>query len=385
MSMDENSLMVVVQLCTYACTSRNFQPTWHLRCWNVNGLLNTLKDAAHRYSSASHYFAQVLQADIVCFQEAKIQEEKLEKWMAFVHGYDSFWAFSKIKKGYSGVVTYVKEDISPLDARADWFGDEDTAEELRKEGRLMYTDHGNFVLLNVYVPNAGDRQEGRPRLSFKLNFLEALEHLCDKIVNSGKHIVVVGDFNIAHKQKDVHKRWNLEDMYSPMWDMKTSARAHNEGQRIDYALCDPEFLPQVEDVEIKKMIPKQWSDHAAIVVTLLDQPLLPRHPAPAISSRNMRQFQDDLRQKKLTTLLSGRPSKDFCTDQTCGQNKGNEPGISSISNQEQSPANPSNVVGSGNAGMKHKISREIADMHSRVTKQKSVKSYFRANNLDEQL
>lgn len=35
-------------------------------------------------------------------QEAKIQEEKLEKWMAFVPSYDSYWAFSQEKKGYSG-------------------------------------------------------------------------------------------------------------------------------------------------------------------------------------------------------------------------------------------------------------------------------------------
>jgi len=35
-------------------------------------------------------------------QEAKIQEEKLEKWMACVEGYDSHWAFSQEKKGYSG-------------------------------------------------------------------------------------------------------------------------------------------------------------------------------------------------------------------------------------------------------------------------------------------
>ena len=44
-------------------------------------------------------------------QEAKIQEEKLEKWMACVPGYESFWAFCLVKKGYSGVVTYVKEEL----------------------------------------------------------------------------------------------------------------------------------------------------------------------------------------------------------------------------------------------------------------------------------
>jgi exonuclease III len=78
------------------------QKTLRVVSWNVNGLYSTLKDAASRYQSASYYFSDVLRADIVCFQEAKIQEEKLEKWMAFVPSYDSYWAFSQEKKGYSG-------------------------------------------------------------------------------------------------------------------------------------------------------------------------------------------------------------------------------------------------------------------------------------------
>jgi exonuclease III len=35
-------------------------------------------------------------------QEAKVREDKLEKWLACVPGYESFWAFSQNKKGYSG-------------------------------------------------------------------------------------------------------------------------------------------------------------------------------------------------------------------------------------------------------------------------------------------
>lgn len=35
-------------------------------------------------------------------QEAKVREDRLEKWLACVPGYESFWAFSQNKKGYSG-------------------------------------------------------------------------------------------------------------------------------------------------------------------------------------------------------------------------------------------------------------------------------------------
>lgn len=80
---------------------------------------------------------------------------------------------------FPGVVNYVKQEFTPVDAKADWLGENsDLTEDLCNEGRLICTDHGGFVLLNVYVPNAGDHEEGRPRLDFKLRYLEALEQTC---------------------------------------------------------------------------------------------------------------------------------------------------------------------------------------------------------------
>lgn len=255
--------------------------------------------------------------------------------MACVSGYESFWAFSKEKKGYSGVVTYLKDELTPLDAKADCLGDFDdpSLAELCNEGRLVDTDHGSFILINVYAPNAGEKEQGRLRLGFKLKFLEALKRKCDELVCLGRHVVIVGDFNVAHTDQDVHKKWNIRDIYSSaelafidafftqyvdlfryfhpdaegifsVWNQKTEARIHNEGVRIDYAVCDKGFVSQVLSTDIVKMVPKTWSDHAAVVLTLKDQPMLPAHPRPAISSHNMKQFQEDCRQKKLTTLFS---------------------------------------------------------------------------------
>lgn len=74
----------------------------------------------------------------------------------------------------------MKAESTPLDAKADWLGDSTSSstEDLCNEGRLIYTDHGSFVLLNVYVPNAGDHDEGRPRLDYKMRYLKALEQTC---------------------------------------------------------------------------------------------------------------------------------------------------------------------------------------------------------------
>eukprot|EP00249_Psilotum_nudum_P013223 c24226_g1_i2 orf=103-1005(-) len=52
------------------------------------------------------------------------------------------------------------------------------------------------------------------------------------------------------------------------------------------------------------MVPKEWSDHAAVVLTVKDQPVLPFHPIPLLSSRNMKRFQDDHSQKKISDMFT---------------------------------------------------------------------------------
>lgn len=58
-------------------------------------------------------------------------------------------------------------------------------------GRVAISDHGAFVLINVYVPNAGDRP-ARARLGFKLSFLEALKRKTDALRKEGREVRVLG-------------------------------------------------------------------------------------------------------------------------------------------------------------------------------------------------
>ena len=103
-----------------------------------------------------------------------------------------------------------------MDAKADYLGDLDSDSDidLCREGRLMETDHGSFILINVYVPNEGQSAEVCPWLFFKLHFLKTLKHRCDDIFNSGKEVVVMGDFNIAHKDIDIYNDWSIHDIYT---------------------------------------------------------------------------------------------------------------------------------------------------------------------------
>ena len=179
--------------------------------WNVAGLSTTVDKIDKHYGDATKrrnnpsaairdYFRKH-NADIVCIQEAKIPKGILENRReplrcAHVAGYESFWSccVDPTKRGFNGVVTYCKEgtviyaDSRPL-----------KNPELDDQGRCVMTDHGAFVIFNVYVPAGG----GQP-LSYKMKFLHGLRAaMRNQRENLKKKVILVGDLNITHKEKDM--------------------------------------------------------------------------------------------------------------------------------------------------------------------------------------
>lgn len=49
-----------------------------------------------------------LDPDILLLQETKLQEDQRTDEMIHLHSYDSFWGYSTVKKGYSGVAAFTK-------------------------------------------------------------------------------------------------------------------------------------------------------------------------------------------------------------------------------------------------------------------------------------
>ncbi|KAK9908864.1 hypothetical protein WJX75_003939 [Coccomyxa subellipsoidea] len=291
--------------------------------WNINALMPTIPNFALKHGSLKGFFEEH-NADVVCFQlyqETKLQnEEKLTKETACVDGFESFWTFSQEKKGYSGVATYVADKYSPVHAQVDCLGTGNA--DIDREGRVVLTDLGAFVLINVYVPNAGDRSGDGERMAFKVRFLTALKEKCDALVAAGRQVIIVGDLNIAASQKDVHSKLDYNRMYSQeekallhsllhdytdiwrlrhpdetstftVWDEKTSARAFNEGVRIDYALLSPGLLEHVVSCEVISTLPPKWR-----VVQETE-----RDVAVMLSSRMSSGVQERMVQQKLRAVL----------------------------------------------------------------------------------
>ena len=196
-------------------------------------------------------------------------------------GYHSFITTPE-RKGYSGEGLYTKK--AP-DSVQFGFGDRFDA-----EGRTIIADYGEFVLFGIYFPNGRQSAE---RLQYKMDFYDAFLEYAEKTRASGKHVVVCGDVNTAHKEidlarpkenanvsgflpqerawidefldhgyKDTLRIFNQEPENYSYWDMMTRARDRNVGWRIDYFFVDQVFSERLTDAFILPDV--MGSDHCPV-------------------------------------------------------------------------------------------------------------------------
>lgn len=194
--------------------------------FNVNGM-RSIKDyyAQSKLNNFPSFegFLDSFEADILCFQEHKTNVPgKLSHDLSYPNGYSAFYAFPRVPKkiGYSGVVTFVKQDSPwlPIAWYDGFTGYNDKKKvplhespllnsnfslaelaELDSEGRCIITDHFHFILLNIYFPN----DSGLERSEFREKFYKAVHLRClDLIKEHGKPLIILGDINIAYHPLD---------------------------------------------------------------------------------------------------------------------------------------------------------------------------------------
>ena len=229
--------------------------------------------------------------DMLCLQETKAEPGQLSDALKSpLDGagklYHSYWA-SANKKGYSGVALYSKTEpiaVNGLGIAA--FDD---------EGRVLIADYADFTLITAYFPNS---QDERRRLSYKLDFCDALFDRCAALVHAGRHFVLCGDYNIAHKPIDLaHPEANEDSAgYYPeerafmdkflasgfidtfrhfypdkkeaytWWTYRGGARSRNIGWRLDYHCVDAGFIASVQDSIIHADV--TGSDHCPVEIRI---------------------------------------------------------------------------------------------------------------------
>ena len=257
--------------------------------WNINGYRSiTGQNSSKRYDSVTKenkLFAYIdkFEPDIIALQETKAHPDQIQENLRSPEGYQAYYASSKIKKGYSGVVTFTKE--KPLSV-----SDSINIPEFDDEGRIIETEFPEFAHFNVYFPNGNTSDE---RVKYKLAFYDALFKYIKQKYGSGKPVIVSGDYNTAHKEIDLarpnenknvsgflpierekmdeildsgytdsFRMFNKEPNNYTWWSNRARAREHNVGWRLDYHFVSSFASAAVSACKIQSDVP--GSDHCPI-------------------------------------------------------------------------------------------------------------------------
>ena len=156
--------------------------------WNVNGIRARI----------DHVVAWIEenQPDVLALQETKVVDE-LFPYDAFESLSYSVEAFGQ--KSYNGVANIIKNASSETSKGITGFDDPQT--------RVISTTHEDIRVVNVYVPNG--QAVGSEKFVYKLDWLEHLKKMLRDDSKKYPKMVVLGDFNIAPCDLDVHdpEKW----------------------------------------------------------------------------------------------------------------------------------------------------------------------------------
>jgi exodeoxyribonuclease-3 len=247
--------------------------------WNVNSIRQRL-DRVLAY-------AERTSPDVLCLQETKVTDEDFPRaafvergWHVETHG----------QRTYNGVAILSRRPVEAVQR-----GLPDDAPDAHR--RLIAATCEGVRLVNVYVPN-GESVESE-KFPFKLAWLARLEGYVGGEVRPGLPLVLLGDFNVAPEDRDVHdpEAWRGQVLFHPAehaalaritalglsdlyrqhhpeagrytwWDYRMLAFPKDRGLRIDLVLGSDEARRRCRGAEIHREERKgdKPSDHAPVVV-----------------------------------------------------------------------------------------------------------------------
>jgi len=245
--------------------------------WNVNGIRAVYKKNFLRWFTKSN-------ADVVCLQEIRVQKGQIPKDSIKPKKYYSYFNFAE-KKGYSGVAVYTKKKPISVETSLGF-------KRFDKEGRILKLKFRDFILINLYFPRGA---HDKRNLNYKLKVYKYLINYLKKTKN--KNIILVGDFNIAHKEidlarpkdnknnimftseerkqidriidlgfMDTFRKFNKKPDNYTWWSYKFNARKRNIGWRLDYVFTSMSLTPKLKNAFILNKV--TGSDHCPIGIEI---------------------------------------------------------------------------------------------------------------------
>jgi exodeoxyribonuclease-3 len=220
-------------------------------------------------------------ADVVCIQETKAQEEQLSDPIFSPAGYHCYYNDAE-KKGYSGTALYSRVKPRQVNFTLGW----DPADS---EGRYLQADYQGLSVISLYLPSGSSSDQAQQRkYRFMDNFMTHLRSLRRK----RREYIICADWNICHREIDL-KNWRsnqknsgflpeerawLDELYGKVgyldsfrlvndeseqytwWSNRGQARAKNVGWRLDYQVITPRLADKVRSASIYTA--ERFSDHA---------------------------------------------------------------------------------------------------------------------------
>jgi exodeoxyribonuclease III len=248
--------------------------------YNVNGIRSAINKGFIEWLKTDP-------ADIICIQETKALRDNVDHMQFTQLKYEDYW-FSAQKKGYSGVAVFTK--IKPDNVI---YGNGHAVSD--DEGRVIQMDFKDIRLINAYFPSG---TSGDERQDFKYKWLDEFYIYLNELKKKFPKLIVMGDYNIAHKEIDIHdpkgnkkssgflpderawmdkffengwvdtfREFHPEPHRYSWWTQRfPSVRAQNKGWRIDYINVASPLKSQLVTAEIYPDI--KHSDHCPVYLEL---------------------------------------------------------------------------------------------------------------------
>lgn len=249
--------------------------------WNVNSLNVRLPHLEQ--------WLEAFAPDVVGLQETKLEDDRFPDTALAALGYRSVFSGQKT---YNGVAIVSREPATDMQIGIPGFEDE--------QRRVIAATVDGVRIINLYVVNGQD--VGTDKYAYKLRWLEAVHGWIATELQSHPELVVMGDFNIAPDDRDVHdpEVWNdqhiltstaeraalqglldlgLHDAFRlhhdeggifSWWDYRQAAFRRDMGLRIDLTLISDALKARCVAAGIDRE-PRTWerpSDHTPAWVQL---------------------------------------------------------------------------------------------------------------------
>ena len=256
-----------------------------LATWNVNSLSVRLPQLLDWLATNP--------VDALVLQETKLTDDKFPHADLAAAGYHSQWFGQKT---YNGVALLTRHPSVDTVRNIPGFADEQARVIA---GTVPHATLGEVRVIGAYFPNG--QAPDSDKFIYKMAWLEALNTWVKDELTRHPNLVLMGDYNIAPTDNDVHDPVGWKDQIHctvqerdhfqrlldlglcdafrqfeqppkswSWWDYRNLAFRKNQGLRIDHILVSPALQSRLKACVIDKQPRRNErpSDHAPVVVEL---------------------------------------------------------------------------------------------------------------------